>query len=202
MREAFNRTRLEEILNKLDKKDKEYIQTIIRKLTRLSERDYLVCEIYNRRKFEQDLESTISEADKKNKNASIIMLDIDGFKEYNDTHGHRQGDKLLKSLVKHLRREERKLYRYGGEEFALLLPNRDLKIGTKIALRLCKGVEKHFQDSSKITISVGVASYKPQKGNPKYKADKLVKKADKALYHAKQNGKNRVKAYTNRLRPV
>ena len=197
-KEMYNRNKLEKILGKLNPKDRKFLQSTIRKL---DERDPLLTTIYNRRKFEQDLESKVSKADKNKENVSLIMIDIDGFKEYNDTYGHREGDRLLKSLVKPLRKTERNIYRYGGEEFAILLSNTDLTLGTKIALRLRKGVEEYFQESAGTTISLGVANYEAQKGNLKDKADALVKKADQALYHAKGAGKNRVKTYTPRLGP-
>jgi diguanylate cyclase (GGDEF)-like protein len=120
---------------------------------------------------------------------SVIMLDIDHFKKYNDTHGHDSGDKLLAGLAKLLLsviREVDLAVRYGGEEFLILLPETDLIGASEIAERIRGAVEATLA----ITVSLGVASC-----NLKIKKqEKIIKKADEALYRAKKRGRNRVDA--------
>ena len=193
----------------LSEEKREEISNIIRELSQeaekyksLSEKDYLISDIWNRRKFDEELKSIVFEADEANGKAGLILLDIDGFKKYNDTYGHRAGDELLIKLGKCLRESERRFSRYGGEEFAVPIPNTDLRLTTVIALRLRKIVEDYFKEKEGVTISLGVATYERQEGALEQKTDLLIKKADKALYHAKHCGKNRVKAYTSRLELV
>jgi diguanylate cyclase (GGDEF)-like protein/PAS domain S-box-containing protein len=118
---------------------------------------------------------------------SVIMLDIDHFKKYNDTHGHDSGDRLLAGLAKLLLNEIREAdlaVRYGGEEFLILLPETDLIEASEISERIREAVEATLA----ITVSLGVASY-----NLKIKKqEKIIKKADEALYRAKKRGRNRV----------
>lgn len=206
MPETLDRDELEERLGELSEENREYFSNAVRRLSQevekyknLSEKDYLISDIWNRRKFDEELKLIISEADKTNSKAGLILLDIDGFKGYNDTRGHRAGDELLIKLGKCLREKERRFSRYGGEEFAVPVPNADLRLTTFIALRLRKTVEDYFKGKEGVTISLGVATYEKQEGLLEQKTDLLVKKADKALYHAKNCGKNRVKAYTSRL---
>ncbi len=118
---------------------------------------------------------------------SIIMLDIDHFKKYNDQFGHTEGDRLLKKLARLILKEVRQIdlaVRYGGEEFLVLLPETDLIKACDVAERMRNAVEKH----TKITISLGVSSHKKSMKTH----EGFINKADKALYRAKKNGKNRV----------
>ncbi len=119
---------------------------------------------------------------------AVIMLDIDHFKRYNDTYGHQGGDKLLVMLAGILLREMRRLdhvFRYGGEEFLVLLTHTNHTMACKVAERLRKAVEEIG-----VTISLGVSAYNsaiPDK-------ETLIKMADAALYRAKEGGRNRVEA--------
>jgi diguanylate cyclase (GGDEF)-like protein len=127
------------------------------------------------------------------------MIDIDWFKEYNDFHGHQKGDKLLIRLVRTLSHNIRfsdKLYRYGGEEFVVLLPETDEKEAKETAEKLRGKVEekkfegaKMSQPNMNITISLGVSSY-PKNG---VSSEQIIYAADSALYLAKSSGKNIVK---------
>jgi diguanylate cyclase (GGDEF)-like protein len=118
---------------------------------------------------------------------SVILLDIDSFKEYNDTKGHTAGDNILIEIANHLLKETREVdlvVRYGGEEFLLLLTDTTLERAHEAAERIRKIVESTIG----VTISLGVSSY----NKDIYSEEELVNKADKALYSAKKNGKNRV----------
>lgn len=125
-------------------------------------------------------------------NFSVIALDIDHFKKINDTHGHDVGDEVIKQLAQQIRagsRESDILCRNGGEEFLMVLPGTSLEVATLIAERLRQSVEEmQIPQASKITISLGVAAG----GHGKNQVERVLKKADEALYRAKQEGRNRV----------
>ncbi|MBI5057819.1 MAG: diguanylate cyclase [Nitrospirae bacterium] len=141
----------------------------------------------NRRMMGIVFERSIARARRFGSSFSIIMLDLDNFKKYNDTHGHPEGDRLLVEVARMLSEEVRDLdlvARYGGEEFLILLPETDLKIACKVAERIRKSVET----KTAITLSLGVTSCYPGIQSMK----DFIKEADDALYQAKQKGKNRV----------
>lgn len=141
----------------------------------------------NRRMMHIVFSRIIAEVKRTDKPFSIIMLDIDRFKEFNDSKGHSAGDKLLVELAGHLLKESREVdlaVRYGGEEFLILLPDTGLQMAHEAAERIRKAVEV----KTDITISLGVASYSKETVNEEH----LINKADSALYLAKRNGRNRV----------
>ncbi len=141
----------------------------------------------NRRLMDIITERSFARAKRFGAPFSVIMLDIDYFKKYNDTYGHPAGDKLLVELAKILKGEVREIdlvVRYGGEEFLILLPETKLSEAYEVAERIRKTVEAE----TGITISLGVSSY--QQGMQK--KEDLINKSDEALYLAKQKGKNRV----------
>ncbi len=126
---------------------------------------------------------------------SLIIMDIDDFKVYNDTLGHQAGDRILKDLGRILRNQSRKMdfvCRYGGEEFALLLPQTDKKEAYLIAERIRMDIEKHgfireeIMPGKRLTVSIGLATL-PADGNT---PSDLIASSDKALYQAKHQGKN------------
>ena len=120
---------------------------------------------------------------------AVIMLDIDHFKKYNDTYGHQKGDKLLARLARILLREMRRVdnvFRYGGEEFLILLTQTDHSMACKVAERLRKIVE----ETTEVTISLGVSSYDDVIPDQ----ETLIQMADTALYRAKEGGRNRVES--------
>ena len=122
---------------------------------------------------------------------SVLMIDVDDFKSFNDTHGHTQGDSALRHISGLLKENCRKidiLCRYGGEEFALILPTNNKQETAPLAERIRKSIEEKEILSHNFTISIGIASF-PQDSLDK---EKLVKKADQALYEAKRRGKNRI----------
>ncbi len=153
--------------------------------------------IYNHRYFHGSLEEAIKTAKIHGHPLSLLMMDLDDFKEYNDRHGHLAGDEVLKSLGSLLSRCTREgdiVARYGGEEFSMILPDADKKSALLVAERLLSELEcvDSFKSSrlqgEQLTISIGVATFP---GDAQTK-EALLKKADEALYNAKRAGKNRV----------
>lgn len=152
--------------------------------------------LFNRRYIPTVIQQAIRINMKNNGSFAILLFDIDHFKRVNDTFGHDQGDVLLvqfgELLVNHVRAGDF-VFRYGGEEFLVLLGHASIKIATYIAERLCNLISQHrftLKDSDQpleITTSVGVAVYE---GHPDY--SRVVSRADQALYQAKLAGRNRV----------
>lgn len=141
----------------------------------------------NRRFLEIQLEKAFELAKRYGEPQSVIMLDIDHFKVYNDCYGHQGGDLLLAALAKIFTAQVRKsdyVFRYGGEEFLVLLPDTGLSMACDAAERLRAAVERE----AGVTVSLGVAAY--HDGMPVKEA--LVEAADAALYRAKEGGRNRV----------
>jgi two-component system, cell cycle response regulator len=156
--------------------------------------------LYNHRYFQESLAQEIARAKELRKHCSIIFMDVDNFKFYNDTHGHPQGDRLLKTLSEILITHSRETdlpARYGGEEFVLLLPETPKDTAIEIAEQLRAKVEdepfagREKQPLGKVTISVGVACF-PDDGTD---APAVVACADQLLYKAKHGGKNTVVGY-------
>ena len=157
-------------------------------------------EIGNRRGFDSVLALELRRARRSSTPISLLMLDIDDFKAYNDSLGHVAGDACLRRLAKTLAatvsRSGDYLARYGGEEFAVILPNTDAKDAQQVAERLQHRVamEKiahaHSRVASNLTLSIGTATVKPHSVDVT-EAD-IVEWADKALYRAKAEGRNRV----------
>jgi two-component system, cell cycle response regulator len=141
----------------------------------------------NRRFLEMQLEKTFEAAKRSGQKLSLIMLDIDHFKSYNDVRGHQEGDRLLVRIAQILMAEMRKsdyIFRYGGEEFLALLPDTGLEMACDAAERIRGAVER----GAGVTISLGVAVYRESMPDK----ETLVKAADRALYRAKEQGRNRV----------
>ena len=152
-------------------------------------------EIYNRRYFFELAEIELRRTRRYQKNLSLVMLDIDNFKRVNDEFGHSYGDKVLQKISQCMREEMRDLDlvgRYGGEEFIILLPETSLEDALEAAERLRKAIEGNSeinpQGQSIVTVSLGVAGLE---GDTRT-FDDLIQQADKALYRAKQAGKNQV----------
>ncbi|MEK0160530.1 diguanylate cyclase [Pseudoalteromonas piscicida] len=153
---------------------------------------------FNRRLFDSDLERHFRGARRSNSPLSLVMLDVDYFKLYNDEYGHLQGDDILKMFVtltlQLIRRPLDALYRYGGEEFAILLPNTPNKAAVEIAQRVLhyffeeKVVHKH-SPYKYATVSAGVATY--DNNTKMLMADDIIQAADSALYEAKASGRNK-----------
>lgn len=175
--------------------DRKKLEEVLRELSYLDG----LTSIANRRHFDEVLSKEWQRALRERKPISVIFIDIDFFKAYNDTYGHLSGDDCLKQVANTIsctvRRPGDFVARYGGEEFAVILPNTAALGAITVAESMRKGVESQkilhagSKVSSYVTISAGVATMIPaQDNNP----DFLVATADKALYQAKNEGRNRV----------
>ena len=144
--------------------------------------------IANRRLLDMMLDRSLARSKRYGEPLSVVMVDIDYFKKFNDTHGHVEGDRLLCQVAKLFAGEIRQtdlVARYGGEEFLIMLPDANLDNGSIKAER----IRKLIADTTKVTISLGVACYQD---GIKDKED-LINRADKALYAAKEAGRNQVR---------
>ena len=156
-------------------------------------------QVNNRREFERTIETEWRRAQRSRRDLNLIMIDVDHFKLFNDLYGHLAGDGCLRSVAqtikKALQRAQDMVCRYGGEEFVVVLPDTDLDGAILIAERIRIAIEEltisHEKSSAHniITISLGVASANPaENGSPR----ELIEQADKALYAAKDRGRNQV----------
>ncbi len=152
--------------------------------------------LYNRRALFSRLAEEHSRSKRYGQGFSLLLIDIDDFKNVNDKHGHQVGDGILKGLGAFLRQNLRDSdfpSRYGGEEFLCLLPSTDVdqavQVGNKIRQLLSQSIlsNKKKDVSLQITVSIGIAAFTPEDD-----IDTLIKRADDALYLAKRQGKNRV----------
>lgn len=144
--------------------------------------------------FDSRLEKTIAEAKRYSRELSLIMADIDDFKQVNDQYGHQTGDQVLEKIGElfagNLRSTDLAA-RYGGEELAVILPHSDSHAARHVAENLRKAVAYEFKKGLGVTISLGVASFL----NNMMKPEDLIHAADTSLYIAKMEGKNRVEVY-------
>jgi len=147
--------------------------------------------LWNYGYFQYRLDEEIAKSNTTSLSLSLMMIDIDDFKRFNDTRGHIQGDEALRRISEALKENCRKidiLCRYGGEEFVLILPANSKEETALLGERIRKSIESKRILRSKFTISIGIASYPEDSSNKKA----LIEKADQALYKAKKKGKNRV----------
>ena len=153
--------------------------------------------LYNHRFFQESLAKHLSLSKRNKRTLSLLFIDVDHFKHYNDTHGHPEGDNVLKALAELMSKRLRTsdlIARYGGEEFVILLPETNKAGALVVAENLRKSVESHtFKDEEsqplgKVTISIGVAVF-PETATEE---SDLIRKADQALYKAKNEGRNHV----------
>ncbi|CEK14292.1 PAS domain S-box/diguanylate cyclase (GGDEF) domain-containing protein [Chthonomonas calidirosea] len=145
----------------------------------------------NHRAFQEQLEIEFRRARRYQLPLSLLMLDVDHFKLYNDTYGHLAGDEVLQHVARLLTLVARQtdfVCRYGGEEFAVILPNTPADGALALAERYRTTIASENWSLRPITISIGAASLTPE---IQCRAE-LIEKADRALYHSKQNGRNRV----------
>ena len=163
--------------------------------------------VFNRRCFEDLLEYAWEQNSTAKHPLALIMIDVDYYKRYNDTHGNQAGDvclqKIAETMAKHIRHADDHTARYGGEEFSILLSNANitqaLKKGEKIRLAIenLKLPHGYSDVSPYVTISIGVMAVIPQADANN--AEELIHKADKALYYAKEHGRNRVIPYSSKI---
>jgi diguanylate cyclase (GGDEF)-like protein len=156
----------------------------------------LLTDIYNKRSFERIIEYTVEHARRYNRPLSLILFDIDRFKNINDMYGHKTGDKVLAKLAALIKNSIRKcdtFFRVGGEEFAIICGETTAEDAFKLAEKLRKIVENNnFDDVGRVTISLGIAEM--QKG---CSIEELYRNADVAMYFAKRNGRNMSKIYSD-----
>ena len=172
------------------------------KTRELSVRDELTG-INNRRYFQQMLNMEWKRAIRFKRDLSLIMIDVDHFKSYNDTFGHLEGDRALKQIGQTLRKHLREVdtvARFGGEEFVLLLPDTDKRGAIAVAEKVRLLVEGHSflsaenRETRQMTISAGISTYPDDVDD----IDDLIDHADIALYRAKENGRNRIECYESK----
>ena len=159
--------------------DKAYKELLIDPLTKA----------YNRKAFEKDLNEILKVGKDKNLNMAFAIVDLDYFKEVNDTYGHLVGDFVLKKIVeivKRLLRKEHKLYRIGGDEFVIILNRVDLKAAERIIDRIVSTIDKtkmkYKEHLIEITISIGLTMHRKDDN-----IESILKRADDAVYEAKKS---------------
>jgi diguanylate cyclase (GGDEF)-like protein len=167
-------------------------------LQNLASRDGLTG-IANRRSFDDRLQLEWLRSQRENLPLSLILLDVDFFKRYNDNYGHQQGDECLRQIATTMAsaifRPADLAARYGGEEFAIIMPNTHEAGALAVAERVCERIRAlaiphgHSDVAGHVTVSIGAATVIPQSDHP---ASELVSAADAALYAAKHSGRNRV----------
>ena len=143
--------------------------------------------IYNHRHFHEVLPREIERAKRYSQPFCLLIIDIDDFKKYNDTHGHLAGDKLLTNIANLLISSMRSadiVFRYGGEEFVVILPQVGKQGGVSSAERILKLIKQKLS----VTVSIGVTSFSDDGASK----DKLINQADSAMYQAKKLGKDRI----------
>jgi diguanylate cyclase (GGDEF)-like protein len=151
----------------------------------------LLTNLWNHGCFQYKMDEELAKAKTENKNLSVLMIDLDDFKKFNDTYGHIQGDKALQGISGILRENCRRmdiLCRYGGEEFSFILPYTKKEEALFLAERIRKSIQDRDVLGTHFTVSIGISSF-PQDAVEK---ELLVKRADEALYRAKKEGKNKV----------
>jgi diguanylate cyclase (GGDEF)-like protein len=196
LHQSFNdlHDQLQSKMGQLNEFSKKLIDSNV-KLKEMATTDELTS-VYNRRYFDLRLIEEVGRSERYQQELSLIMLDFDDFKMYNDTHGHPTGDKLLRDMGAFLSQAVRKsdiVFRYGGDEFVVLVPGCDIRMAKQLADKLVSEVAQHpFEDLhgaviGSVTVSCGVSRYAQD-------VDLFVAEADKHLYAAKSAGKNLVMA--------
>jgi diguanylate cyclase (GGDEF)-like protein len=191
--------RLEELLLRLKRvlNERELSKERVRmmeKLQKLAVTDGLT-KLYNSRSFYSQLEMEVDRFNRYKHPLALLLLDLDHFKEYNDTYGHLEGDKVLvrfSQIIKSCLRTNDSAYRYGGEEFTVILPETAGAEARTVAQRIRSALEaERFSPQNakdvKITISIGVTEYQE-----KEELSTFIQRADQAMYLSKQNGRNKV----------
>jgi diguanylate cyclase len=176
--------------NRISKTNEELLQSKA-ELEEIASYDYLT-KVYNRHKFESFLDYEINRLSRyEEPTFSLLLIDLDYFKSINDKHGHLKGDQVLIEVANILRvcsRQSDIIARWGGEEFIMLLPHTNIEESIYVAEKLRSTIENHdFKDDLNVTCSIGLAQF--HKSDSKVE---LFKRADKALYRAKDLGRNQV----------
>ena len=152
--------------------------------------------LYNYRHFQEVLAKEIGRAKRYSHILSLLLIDIDEFKEYQDARGHLSGDSALRDIAQFIRDSVRGVdivARYGGEEFVVLLPETEKQQAAKVAERIREGIaETILSTGDRLTVSIGVATYPEDAQNNV----ELISRADQALYRAKEMGRNRTSVWS------
>ncbi len=159
--------------------------------------------VYNHRYFQERLQEEIERASRFGKFVSLMMLDVNEFKEFNDTYGHQAGDILLQEIAAIIKQRVRHfdlVSRYGGDEFTVTLPETDGNRAMEVAERIVRAIAAHRspmhpQGLRGLTVSIGVSTYP----SPAAHKHELIEQADKAMYAAKQEGRYRVRHWDDAL---
>lgn len=192
---VFKPIKLEELLLRLKRviRERELTQERTKMLDQLKELSITddLTKLYNSRYFYQQLQNEIKKFYRYHRPLSLLLIDIDHFKFYNDTYGHLEGDKILfkiAGLISSCLRAMDTAYRYGGEEFTIILPETSCDAALIVAERLLRTVRTTFFDENsgtKITVSIGVSEYADSEA-----MNDFIRRTDKAMYVAKGKGRN------------
>jgi diguanylate cyclase (GGDEF)-like protein len=206
---VFKPVRFEELLLRLKRvlKERQLTQDraqMLKKLQKLAITDALTT-LHNSRYFYNQVELEVNRSNRYKHPLSMLLLDIDHFKEYNDTFGHLEGDKVLQRLGAIIRSCLRRMdsaYRYGGEEFTVLLPETNCEEALTVAERIRASVEASVFEPApgkrvQVTISIGVTQFQPEE-----ELTHFIQRADKAMYISKQSGRNKVTSIPARPAPA
>ncbi|MCW8955143.1 MAG: GGDEF domain-containing protein, partial [Sulfurimonas sp.] len=183
------------------RKEKERLEHLVsirtKEIELLSQTDALTG-LWNRRHLEESLDIEFKRARRYNHDMSIMMIDLDHFKNINDTYGHMAGDEVLRQIstrIKECQRETDFIGRYGGEEIVVILPETDLETSAQIADSILKTIAakpvKFESDSIPVTTSIGISCLRKEHSS----YPMIFAEADEALYKAKENGRNRVEIF-------
>lgn len=194
--------RREFVHSKLIRLERSQLKDVNQQLQHMATIDPLTG-VNNRRQLEKSLDAEWRRASRNNKQLSLLMVDIDAFKKYNDGYGHQAGDNCLERVAKCIdssfKRSADSVARYGGEEFVVLLPETGAEQAEQLAESLCEnvrnlGIQHEYSEAADVvTLSVGVVTCEPDmNGN----FEKMVHWADLALYEAKESGRNRYVIYS------
>lgn len=183
---VHNELVLEEILKKLEPGERAFVSALI-------ERDPLTG-VYNRRKFDHDIELLEAMYKRTYQGSALLIIDIDHFKWFNDEKGHQMGDQILRLVIRAIEKSLRDydkihLYRYGGEEFVVIIPD----IATKDAVMIGERMRQNVKNTCPVTVSVGISHYR----EISLSLENLLRDADAALYEAKGKGRDTVVVYEN-----
>lgn len=208
-RDTISRTELQSLDQRLRMLERENAELMLknRALAESSARDALTG-LYNRRYVIDKIDAEMNRALRHGHPMALMMLDVDHFKNINDSFGHPAGDRVLQSLGNVLK-ESCRIYdtpgRYGGEEFCLMLPDTRLENTLIVAERIRQRVEATAFESGSVTIhlttSIGVAALETVPEEALFSANALIERADRALYAAKDRGRNRVETWNPSSRP-
>ncbi|MBL4607998.1 MAG: diguanylate cyclase [Pseudomonadales bacterium] len=184
-----------------DVTDVGYYQTELKRaneeLEKLSRIDGLT-QLANRRHWEERLSEEYSRAKRYDETVSLIMFDLDKFKNINDTHGHLAGDEILRTVssnVKEILRESDVAGRYGGEEFGIILPNTDIKGAVIVGEKLRKLVEETKVIFEGVDIPFAISGGVVEFNDSHARYEDLISNADEALYYSKEHGRNQFNSF-------